>query len=244
MADRLKCFFCRQLVDGYVDGLRRHLKVHENLNHFRKELVHYTCTSKGCRMSYRKFANLRQHILMKHPPTSREQQPEHSRYLRVDVQPTSLENAGDTAAPNTGGAKPVEIEPFDASIESLRKFASVAVCKLRSDVSFTETKITQIVEFCESVVDQINMFVSQRLDAFVTSSKLKLTTEEIVQLKNDIAVDDLFKDVKGSGRQDKFLEKMVGSIPAPRPIMLRSREVKRFQNGQEQIVKVIHQTTL
>lgn len=54
---------------------------------------------------------------------------------------TSSEIAENTAVSMkyTGATKPVEIEPFDASIESLRKLASVAV---RNSVKVSLIKLT------------------------------------------------------------------------------------------------------
>lgn len=245
MADICKCFLCNELVEGYVEGLRRHLKVHENRKDFDKNLIHYTCMRKGCRMSYRKFSSLGQHIRTKHPcqiphmPNG--QQPElndraeQSKFdaIEDDVPPVNMS----VCEPGSSIQGHSVLEDV-MTMECLRKFASIEVCKLRADVSFTQTKIMRVMEMCESIIDQINMLVSHRVDLFLANSETKLSPEDIVDLKNDLTVTDIFEDVKSGSKQEQFLKNTIGSIPEPIPIMLRSQIVKQLVNGQEKNVKV------
>lgn len=248
MADICKCFFCNELVEGYVEGLRRHLKVHEHKKDFDKSFIHYTCMMKGCRMSYRKFSSLGQHIRTKHPyriphpphgqHQQRNDQAQWNEFDASDDVPAVILSACEPGCePHSSGRSQSVLEDV-VTTECLRKFASIAICKLRADVSFTQTKITKVVEMCESIIDQINMLVSHRVDLFLKKSEIKLSPEDIVKLKNDLIIPDIFEDVRNSSKQEQFLKNTVGSIPEPRPIMLRSQVVKQLVNGQEKNVKV------
>lgn len=236
MADLLQCFFCKQLVEGYVEGLRRHIKSHVDRKDFDKNLIHYTCMKKGCRISYRKFSNLKQHIIKFHTLN-----PKHKKRgdftvledkaldedMAVDVGNQDDDDSRDPGENmNTG---------YSANLGSLRNFAAVSICKMASDVSFTEANIKKCMSFCESIVDHINQFVAERVARHLVS---KLTSTEIVDLQNELCVTELFESVSTPKKQKIFLKNMVGSIPEPRTIMLHERETKRLVNGMDTIIKV------
>ncbi|XP_058817123.1 uncharacterized protein LOC131680425 [Topomyia yanbarensis] len=132
----------------------------------------------------------------------------------------------------------VEDETKGITLESLRKFAAISVCKLKADVSFTEAKLRIVLMVCESIIDQINTFVSERVDHLLHEMIPDLESEAIIELHNGLIVHDIFKEVNTPTRQRNFLNSLIGSIPHPRTIMLKDKETKRMVNGSELTVKV------
>ena len=164
MADVLQCSCCKQLVEGYVDGLRPHLNIHFMKKEFEKNLVHYTYMKRGFRTSSRTCGNLKHHITTKHPlslfPTKN----------NVMLDPISSHKLTDDTLQSTENYKTLpensdthsnKQEKFTCILGAIREFAAVSICQLKADVSFTDQKLNQVMYFGESLVCQINELVCQ-----------------------------------------------------------------------------------
>lgn len=244
MADTLQCFFCKQLVDGYVEGLKRHIKLHVDRNEFDKNLIYYTCMKKGCRISYRKYSNLKQHIIKNHPLTSaRKNRVGCQMKLREEESVTDF--VADENIPtnpdvtNDYHSEGSVSDDYNFTMDTLRNFAAISICKLASDVSFTESNIKKCISLCEDIIDQVNQFVGERADRFIQNMVPKISSQEVVEFQNELCITNLFEDVQTPARQKKFLEKQIGFIPEPRTIMLQERDSKKFIDGIGTSVKVI-----
>lgn len=242
MADVLQCFCCKQLVEGYVDGLRRHLNIHFMKKEFEKNLVHYTCMKRGCRTSSRTCGNLKHHITTKHPLSL------FSTQNNVMLDPVSSHKLTDDTLQSTENYKTLpknsdnhsnNQEKLTCNLESIREFAAVCICQLKADVSFTDQKIKQAMNFGESLVGQINEYVRQKMSAFLEKFVSHIPPEKSVALQNSIWLDNIFKHVETSSKQETFINSLIGAIPKPRSIMLNGKEVKRFVDGKEKCKKVI-----
>lgn len=193
----------------------------------------------GCKMSYRKFSNLKQHIITKHPLPAH-LDPSHSK-----LNAPSIEKEREALDEN--GISDLCTDPEESGtsksgtlhLEYLRQFAAISVCRLKADVSLTDTKVSQIITFCQAIVDQINGYISQTVETFMDQYTAHIDSQQVVQLQNSLLIDNIFKDVSTPTKQRAFLNKTVGTIPEPRTIMLKEREGTRFVKGKEATVKVI-----
>ena len=95
------------------------------------------------------------------------------------------------------------------------------------------------MNFGESLVGQINEYVRQKVSAFLEKFVSHIPPEKSVALQNSIWLDNIFKHVKTSSKQESFINSLIGAIPKPRSIMLNGKEVKRFVDGKEKCKKVI-----
>ena len=95
------------------------------------------------------------------------------------------------------------------------------------------------MNFGELLVGQINEYVRQKVPAFLEKIVSHIPPEKSVALQNSIWLDNIFKHVKTSSKQESFLNSLIGAIMKPRSIMLNRKEVKRFIDGKEKCKKVI-----
>lgn len=182
---------------------------------------------------------LKQHIITRHPLLD-QLDPSHSRLNapsnEKEREAFDEDGIGELCTgPEVSGSSKSDTH----HLESLRQFAAISVCRLKADVSLTDTKVSQIMTFCEAVVDQINGYVSQTVAAFMDQYSTHIGSHQVVELQNSLLVDNIFNDVSTPAKQRAFLNKTVGTIPEPRTIMLKEREGIRFVKGKEATVKVI-----
>lgn len=235
MADFVRCFYCKQCVGGYVAGLRRHLKLHLDNKDFDKNLVHYSCMQGGCRMSYRTFGNLKQHILKKHPVPKHQSAIDYSNSITLKVDEIDNSNVNIEEFHEESAAEDEE----HCTVQSIREFVAISICRLKADVSFTDKKIQEVISFGESIIGQINDFVRHTVSVFVDRHASHIPAEELVELQNSLCLDDVFKEVKTPAKQQNFLIKLVGPTPESRTIMLREKEGRKLVQGKQVSTKVI-----
>lgn len=231
--DTLKCCLCGQMIEGHAEGLVRHLRTHFDKNEFVRELTVFACPVRGCKTQYQRLSALKQHIITKHPlnqVTSEHQQRNDESY-ETNTQPEEEHISLDD--------EHFDKEPGEPSLlEDLIKFASFSMCKLKSDLSFTDVKIKRVIGVCESLVDQINSYVAENIQRFIGDMDIVVDAEMILKLQKAVTVPKLFEQISTTRRQKNFLEKQIGNIPNPVPIMLRERREIRVVKGQRTVKKV------
>lgn len=206
-------------MSGYVAGLHRHMNDHVKNNHFRPGEMFYDCTFEKCSARYGKFCSLKRHIIEKHPVKN-----EQASYS-VDFNRTD----------NIHFDEPTEdahssISTPKVTLDEVRKFISLSICRLSSDVSLPHAKVSEVLSLCDSVVHQVSEYLETQVLSFLNEHNVETPEHDLVALKNHFHL-DLFSQVNTVEKRTKFLDTLTVSAPAPRDILLNRRQDIRHVNA-------------
>nr|XP_029713732.1 uncharacterized protein LOC115257890 [Aedes albopictus] len=236
----LTCFFCREAVVGYVEELQRHINNHIRNNHFVPEGVFYDCLVPRCKARYDHFKSLKRHIVQQHPcqfsnnfraendaKCSQAALPESVAKKRLLDDNPCAESESSAQADNPD--EPVINDTV--SLDQITRSIALGICRLSSDVSLPQSKITEMTRLCEMLAQMLGEYFQDNVKTFLEDHDIDPETPETISFLNKFHLPSLFTNVSTLSKQTNFLKTLAVSIPNPSEKMLQTREDVRHVDG-------------
>lgn len=240
---RLTCFFCREVIVGYVDELQRHVNQHIRNNDFNPSSIFYDCMIPKCKSRYDHFKSLKRHIVLQHPVHSINPADSTEHNVNVDLgsddEPCVKKPRIQIPASSSDEQAGYTTEKTStSSLSRIKECLSLGICRLAKDVSLPQSKITEMITVCETLVRMLSEYFQENTQSFLEKNEIDQTSQEAVLFLNCFHLPDLFSDVSTPAKQTQFLNKLAVSIPNPVEKMLQTREDIRHVNGISKRVRI------
>lgn len=214
--ERIKCFKCRQFVNGGLDGLSTHLKFNHGMT-INRGYGHtgFECAQDECQKRFALFSSLRRHIVEQHL----NQQDFVENVVEIgdellninnDGLENEFENANDNEQRDFEEFQEYENVHFD---NHLRALVACMISRLQSKPSMTGASVADVLDECEQLLKNLTRFLKFKVRNFLRDREI-LDNEEGQELLGHFNFENVFSGLQSTEQQIKVLKENYNYIEA------------------------------